>query len=150
VLDAAEGCKTVVVSDDQAVLDWANGRADLALLQPQPGLNEALRFTSVYLRDSCAAQRLLICHSDLSQPGAMREILDIDRSVIAPDRAGLGTNLLSVDITTEFRFAYGPGSYARHAAALRATGRGPTLHLWNSTWSNDVDTPDDLQRLKLI
>ena len=67
--------------------------------------------------------------------------------VIVPDRHGSGTNALLLDPPTVITPAFGPGSFARHAALAAAAeanvrvGRLPSLEL-------DVDTPGDLEALR--
>ena len=67
--------------------------------------------------------------------------------VIVPDRHGSGTNALLLDPPTAIVPAFGPGSFARHAAlaagagAAVRIGRLPSLEL-------DVDTPGDLAALQ--
>jgi 2-phospho-L-lactate guanylyltransferase len=67
--------------------------------------------------------------------------------VIVPDRHGSGTNALLIAPPTAVEPAFGPGSFARHAALARAAGarvrvgRLPSLEL-------DVDTPGDLAALR--
>jgi 2-phospho-L-lactate guanylyltransferase len=67
--------------------------------------------------------------------------------VIVPDRHGSGTNALLLDPPEAIVPAFGPGSFARHAALAAAVGatvrvaRLPSLEL-------DVDTPGDLEALR--
>jgi 2-phospho-L-lactate/phosphoenolpyruvate guanylyltransferase len=67
--------------------------------------------------------------------------------VIVPDRHGSGTNALLLDPPTVIEPAFGPGSFARHAAlaagagAVVRVGRLPSLEL-------DIDTPGDLEALR--
>jgi 2-phospho-L-lactate guanylyltransferase len=67
--------------------------------------------------------------------------------VIVPDRHGSGTNALLIAPPSAVEPAFGPGSFARHAALARAAGvrvrvgRLPSLEL-------DVDTPGDLEALR--
>ena len=67
--------------------------------------------------------------------------------MIVPDRHGSGTNALLLDPPTVITPAFGPGSFARHAALAHAAGatvrvrRLPSLEL-------DVDTPGDLAALR--
>ena len=64
-----------------------------------------------------------------------------------PDRHGLGTNALRLAPPGVLTPAFGPGSFARHAARAAAAGASvrvapaPSLEL-------DVDTPDDLVALR--
>jgi 2-phospho-L-lactate/phosphoenolpyruvate guanylyltransferase len=67
--------------------------------------------------------------------------------VIVPDRHGAGTNALLIAPPSALEPAFGPGSFARHAALAHAAGvrvrigRLPSLEL-------DVDTPGDLAALR--
>ena len=67
--------------------------------------------------------------------------------MIVPDRHGSGTNALLIAPPTVMAPAFGPGSFARHAALASAAGarvrvgRLPSLEL-------DVDTPGDLEALR--
>ena len=67
--------------------------------------------------------------------------------VIVPDRHGSGTNALLIEPPAALTPAFGPGSFARHAALAHAAGatvrigRLPSLEL-------DVDTPGDLEALR--
>jgi 2-phospho-L-lactate guanylyltransferase len=67
-------------------------------------------------------------------------------AVIVPCHRGDGTPVLSLPVDAPFRFAYGPGSFARHCSEAERAGlevrivRDPAL-------SFDVDVPDDLALL---
>ena len=67
--------------------------------------------------------------------------------MIVPDRHGAGTNALLIAPPDALEPAFGPGSFARHAALAHAAGarvrvgRLPSLEL-------DVDTPGDLAALR--
>ena len=79
----------------------------------------------------------------------MTELLAEPRAgvVIVPDRHGAGTNALLICPPEAVEPAFGPGSFARHAALAHAAGarvrigRLPSLEL-------DVDTPGDLAALR--
>jgi 2-phospho-L-lactate guanylyltransferase len=68
--------------------------------------------------------------------------------VIVPDRHGSGTNALRLTPPNVMAPAFGPGSFARHAALGAAAGavvrvaQAPSLEL-------DVDTPGDLAALRV-
>lgn len=68
--------------------------------------------------------------------------------IIVPDRHGHGTNGLLLCPPDAVAPAFGPGSFARHAATAHAAGASvrvmpvPSLGL-------DVDTPDDLRALRI-
>ena len=67
--------------------------------------------------------------------------------MIVPDRHGHGTNALRLAPPEVLVPAFGPGSFARHAARAAAAGaavrvaHAPSLEL-------DVDTPGDLEALR--
>jgi len=52
----------------------------------------------------------------------------------------------SVPVDVPFRFAYGPGSFRRHAAEARRLGLGVRV-LRRSDLAFDVDVPDDLDHM---
>jgi 2-phospho-L-lactate guanylyltransferase len=102
------------------------------------------------------AQRVLLVPGDCPalDPAEVDDLLDHDlrapagRSVvIVPDRHGSGTNALLLQPPAVLTPAFGPGSFARHAAlahgagAAVRVGRLPSLEL-------DVDTPGDLDALR--
>jgi 2-phospho-L-lactate/phosphoenolpyruvate guanylyltransferase len=97
------------------------------------------------------ARRVLLVPGDCPtlEPAEVEELLGAAGPgvVIVPDRHGAGTNALLLDPPTAIAPAFGPGSFARHAALARAAGaqvrvgRLPSLEL-------DVDTPGDLAALR--
>jgi 2-phospho-L-lactate guanylyltransferase len=63
--------------------------------------------------------------------------------VLAPDRNDNGTNALLVNPPGFIPFAYGPGSFHRHA--IMADEAGATVKIYRSqTIALDIDTPPDL------
>jgi 2-phospho-L-lactate/phosphoenolpyruvate guanylyltransferase len=97
------------------------------------------------------AQRALLVPGDCPalDPAEVDALLESAEPgvVIVPDRHGSGTNALLLDPPTVLTPAFGPGSFARHAALAHAAGatvrvgRLPSLEL-------DVDTPGDLAALR--
>jgi 2-phospho-L-lactate/phosphoenolpyruvate guanylyltransferase len=67
--------------------------------------------------------------------------------VIVPDRHGAGTNALLLSPPDAIAPAFGPGSFARHAALAREAGVSPRVAALPSL-GLDVDTPDDLAALR--
>jgi 2-phospho-L-lactate/phosphoenolpyruvate guanylyltransferase len=98
-----------------------------------------------------SADRVLLVPGDCPalDPAEVDELLASASTgvVIVPDRHGSGTNALLLDPPTIIEPAFGPGSFARHAAlaagagATVRVGRLPSLEL-------DVDTPGDLAALR--
>ena len=67
--------------------------------------------------------------------------------VIVPDRHGSGTNALLLDPPAAIEPAFGPGSFARHAAL--AAGAEVPVHVGRlASLELDVDTPGDLAALR--
>ena len=97
------------------------------------------------------AERVLLVPGDCPalEPSEVTELLaEPDAGVvIVPDRHGAGTNALLIAPPEAVEPAFGPGSFARHAALAHAAGarvrigRLPSLEL-------DVDTPGDLAALR--
>jgi len=98
------------------------------------------------------AERVLLVPGDCPtlDPGELRRLLDgfPDAGlVIVPDRHGSGTNALLLDPPTVIAPAFGPGSFARHAALAAAAGATPRVGRLPSL-ELDVDTPGDLEALR--
>ena len=99
-----------------------------------------------------SAERVLLVPGDCPalEPAELTELLSAPRDgvVIVPDRHGAGTNALLIAPPDALEPAFGPGSFARHAALAHAAGarvrigRLPSLEL-------DVDTPGDLAALRV-
>ena len=68
---------------------------------------------------------------------------------IVPCHRDDGTPVLSIPVALGFRFAYGPGSFRRHAAETRRLGLGFRV-VRDPDLAFDVDLPDDLTRLEAI
>jgi 2-phospho-L-lactate guanylyltransferase len=96
--------------------------------------------------------RAVVAHTDLPRARSLAPLAtDGTRPIVAlvPCHRDDGTPVLSVPLASGFDFAYGPGSFRRHAAAARARGlavrvvRDPDLAF-------DVDVPEDLVALGLV
>jgi len=86
-----------------------------------------------------------VAHADLPQATGLAELAGTpgDPVTLVPDRDDDGTNVAVVPASAGFRFAYGPGSFARHSEEARRLGLGPrVLRRADLAW--DVDEPDDL------
>jgi 2-phospho-L-lactate/phosphoenolpyruvate guanylyltransferase len=103
-------------------------------------LNEALALAQASL-----PLPLLILFADLPLAGpedveALTRLAQRHGAALSPDRHGAGTNAIALATAQPFRFAFGPGSFAAHAAQL---GTKAILHDRPGLMV-DVDTPDDL------
>lgn len=138
----------LVVSPDPAVLAVAEATGAGALLQAGEGLNEALTAA----RAVAPAAPLLVVLADLPllRPGEVAALLALAGRapvVIAPDRAGRGTNALALAAGAPLPFQFGPDSCARHRAAAAALGL-PALLYHSPGTALDLDTPADLDELR--
>jgi 2-phospho-L-lactate guanylyltransferase len=147
VVHAAAPMPTVVVSSDPDVRVWA---ADLGLdVVDDPGtLDGAAAVGREHLR-ALGCDRVVVAHADLPRAhDLLRLARDTSRPVVAlvPCHRDDGTPVLSVPAAVDFRFAYGPGSFRRHAAEARRLGLGLRV-VRDRDLAFDVDVPDDLAAL---
>jgi 2-phospho-L-lactate guanylyltransferase len=144
VVHAAGALPVFVVCDDDAVAAWAEGCGAVVLWRPGLGLNGAVTDGVATLGASGVA-RVIVAHADLPHALDLTWLADDpdEGVVLVPDRREDGTNVASVPATAGFRFAYGPGSFARHAAEAARLGLPLRVaHEPRLAW--DVDLPDDL------
>jgi 2-phospho-L-lactate/phosphoenolpyruvate guanylyltransferase len=132
----AGGFAIIVVTGDETVARWAAGHSAHVVPDPGGGL-DAVCDAGV----AATHGPWMVVHGDL--PLLDRETTERARrsligggSVIAPSRDG-GTNLLGSN--TRVHFAYGPGSFHRHLAAVPDA----TILTGFSTLI-ELDTPQDL------
>ena len=146
-----EAARAVARRDEVLLLGPSrHGLSDDTPLLPDPGQGLNTAMTSA--RDAAAKagiDRLVLLSADLPTVSAddVAALLDVPADAIAcgPDRAGQGTNALSLPLpqAAQFRFFYGEGSFAAHraeAARLRLPFRvidRPGLGL-------DIDRPDEV------
>ena len=141
----------LVVSPDAGTLAWAAeaGPSVVAVPQPEdrPGLNGAIDAGRAWALDhgasavvSLFADLPLIVADDIRGLVARTEPV-----VLGPDRRGEGTNALLLRLAgrgSEFAFAFGEGSLAKHLEEARRLGLDTALH--DATGIGfDLDTPDD-------
>jgi 2-phospho-L-lactate guanylyltransferase len=141
----------LVVSPDAETLAWAADFAPSVVAMPQPeylpGLNGAIDAGRAWALDHGASAVLslfadlpLIVADDIRGLVARAELV-----VLGPDRRGEGTNALLLRLAgrgSEFAFAFGDGSLAKHLDEARRLGLDTALH--DTTGIGfDLDTPDD-------
>jgi 2-phospho-L-lactate guanylyltransferase len=155
VLSALQDAKLVdkwlVISRDPRVLDIAQDKHGLPLLEDGLGLNSSLEQASRWA-DAQGAAAILVVPSDLPLITA-REIDMLIRqagsepcAVIAPSRHGEGTNALLLRPPGALPFCFGPGSAARHAEEARRRGLSVRFHV-SESFGLDIDTEEDLREL---
>lgn len=142
VLNAARGLDVLVVHDDPDVADWAARHGAQALRPETLGLNQAVTAGRAHLARA-GYRRVIVAHADLPRARDLTAVLDGSAIGLVADRHGDGTNVLTVPVDLDFRFAYGSGSFDAHCEMSRRLGIEPTrLDLPDLAW--DVDHPDDL------
>jgi len=121
------------------------------LPDPGQGLNPALA-AALPAAQAAGAGRLVVLAGDLPRltVADLRALASLAPGVlgVAPDRRGEGTNALSLPLPAarDFRFQYGPKSFAAHSA--EAARLGLELQVVRSaTLGLDVDEPTDLAAL---
>jgi 2-phospho-L-lactate guanylyltransferase len=147
VLSAASGRAIAVVSDDLEVRRVADAHG--ASVLADPGTLDGAAAAGCGWAASLGARRVAIVHADLPFVEHLDRLFDPGAApvaVLVPDQRGDGTPALSIPTGAPFRFAYGPGSFARHVEAAVAAGlqvriaRDPHLGF-------DLDLPEDLDAL---
>ena len=134
-----------VVCDDDAVAAWATEMGATVLWEPGQGLNGAVRAGARRLAHA-GARWVTIAHGDLPRAHGLGTLPPFDGVTLVPDRRDDGTNVMRLPAQTEFRFAYGPGSFRAHRAEATRLGlavrvvRDPDL-------AYDVDWPADVAEL---
>lgn len=143
VLAVAAPLPTAVVCDDAAVADWARALGVRVVSAPHHGLNRAVALGVSHL-GALGVERVIVAHADLPLAGPLSWVAAFDGVTLVPDHRDDGTNVACVPVAAAFPFAYGPGSFRRHAReALR---RGLSLRVVRDPLlGRDVDLPVDLE-----
>lgn len=141
VVAAAHDLPVWVVTDDDEVVQWAQEMHVAAHRVGVRGLNAAITAAAATAARAGAA-RILIAHADLPFASDLR-IVTGSGVAIAPDRHRDGTNVMSLPTGTGFRFAYGPGSFAKHRSEAARLGLDFN-EVDDASLAWDVDSPEDL------
>jgi 2-phospho-L-lactate guanylyltransferase len=152
VLDAALACDALeavaVVSRDDDALALAFEAGAVPMAEPG-GLNESLTSAAAALAVR-GVDRLVVLAADLplTESAAIAAVVNTDAQVaVVPSQDG-GTNALALP-SGAIPFCYGPDSARLHLTAADEAGlRSVRLSL--AGLSFDVDTPDDLARLRKL
>jgi 2-phospho-L-lactate guanylyltransferase len=150
VVAAAGPLPVAVVSDAREVRRWA---AALRLtVIDDPGTLNLAAAAGLGWAAAAGFGRVVIAHADLPLATSLAPLAaDGRRPVVTavPCHRDDGTPVLSLPASaTGFVFAYGPGSFRRHAAAARAAGLGFRVRR-DARLGRDVDAPEDLLGLPL-
>jgi 2-phospho-L-lactate/phosphoenolpyruvate guanylyltransferase len=149
VLLAAAPLPTAVVCDDEDVARWAEGAGARVVWCPGHGLNGAVE-AGVAALVADGVERVVVAHADLPLATDLDSVIDCDGVTLVPDRREDGTTVISLPAGCGFRFAYGPGSFARHRREVDRLGL--PLHVvrerrlgWDVDVPEDLDLPTDLE-----
>ncbi|MCU0312112.1 MAG: 2-phospho-L-lactate guanylyltransferase [Acidimicrobiales bacterium] len=142
VVAAARPLPVHVVCDDERVAQWAVDHGATVLWKPGRGLNGAVNEGVADLAVAGYA-RAIVAHADLPHALELAWVADGPEVTLVPDRHDDGTNVAAVPTAAGFTFAYGPGSFARHAAEAERLGLGLRV-VREPRLGWDVDVPADL------
>jgi 2-phospho-L-lactate guanylyltransferase len=146
-VDAAAPYPTAIVTSAPEVVEWARAR-DLAVVADGGSLDRAAGAGRAWAEQQGCA-RVVVVHADLPDIVTLDAVTgDPGHSsdnvvVIVPCHRGDGTPVLSVPVSAPFRFAYGPGSFARHCAAAERAGLAVHV-VHDDALGFDIDGPEDL------
>ncbi len=142
VVRAAGPLPVTVVCDDLAVHEWALEVGAEACWTPGLGLDGAVE-AGVAAVSLAGADRVVVAHADLPLATELTHVVGTSGVLIVPDRHADGTNVIALPAGSGFRFAYGPGSFARHRAEALRLGLEVTV-VDDKVLGWDVDLPADL------
>jgi 2-phospho-L-lactate guanylyltransferase len=148
VVAAAGELPTFIACDDDEVAAWADEHGAEVLWSPGMGLNGAVDTGRATIAGK-GFDHVIIAHSDLPLATELASLATADTITIVPDRRRDGTNVIALPVGVELAAAYGGGSFRRHMAAARATGRRIEVRP-DPRLSLDVDTPADLTHPTLL
>jgi 2-phospho-L-lactate/phosphoenolpyruvate guanylyltransferase len=143
----------IVVSADHSAQQTAGGYGATVIDDHDGGHNAAAELAIRWALES-GSERVLLVPGDcpLLDPEQLDELISRPVSarsaVIVPDRHGTGTNALLLTPPDSLAPAFGPGSCQRHAANAQSAGTAHEV-VEVSSLALDVDTPDDLDALRV-
>lgn len=144
VLAAALPLPVFVVSNDDEVRALAVECG--ASIVDDPGSLNGAAHAGLAAAAAAGAKRIIVVHADIARPTPFAWVADFDGVTIVPDRHGSGTNVMCVPAATDFVFAYGDGSRARHEAEAARCGLAVRV-VADVALGWDIDEPDDLTGL---
>jgi 2-phospho-L-lactate guanylyltransferase len=141
VIEACAPHTTIVLSESDAISEFASALGCDVLRSEATGLNDAVQ--RAYGALQSRFDRLIIVHGDLRDPKGLGSF-DPDAGItIVTDHHGLGTNVLAVPTGLDFHFFYGANSASLHRREAERIGCALTV-VTDSPWRFDVDEPEDL------
>ncbi len=150
IVVSAESLDAVAAGPEGRRFAPASGRVE-TVHDPDEAGQSAAALRGIAAAVERGAERVLLVPGDCPalEPGEVTELLNepAEGVVIVPDRHGAGTNALLIAPPTALEPAFGPGSFARHAALAHAAGANVRVGRLLSL-ELDVDTPGDLAALR--
>lgn len=147
VVQAAGSLPVAIVSSASEVRAWARARG-LQVLD-DPGTLDTAAASGARWAADCGMPRVVVAHADLPLATTLEAVTrDGGGPVVTcvPCHRDDGTPVLSIPTASAFDFAYGSGSFRRHAAEARRRGLAFRV-LRNYELGYDIDVPDDLMRV---
>jgi 2-phospho-L-lactate guanylyltransferase len=145
VVASAGSMPVAVVSNAREVRRWA-AALGLTVLD-DPGTLDLAAAAGLGWATASGFDRVVVAHADLPLATSLAPVASDGRRPIVtavPCHRDDGTPVLSLPAAaTNFVFAYGPGSFRRHAAAARAAGLAFRVRR-DRRLGRDVDAPEDL------
>ncbi len=145
VVAACAPLPVAVVCDDPGVAQWAGALGATVMWEPGQGLNGAVR-SGVDQLAAAGVSWVTVAHGDLPRAKGLGALTPFDGVTLVPDRHDDGTNVLRLPATSDFRFAYGPGSFRAHRAEAVRLGLAVRI-LRIPALAYDVDWPADVAEL---
>src|SRR3954452_2090777 len=139
---AAGNLPASVVCDDEDVAAWATALGASVIWSPGVGLNGAVT-DGVLKLAAAGAIEVIVAHADLPLADDLTRLAGFAGVTFVPDGHVEVTNVLCVLTGVDFRFAYGPGSFARHRDEADRLAL-PYRVLRDPRLGWDVDVPADL------
>ena len=127
VVAACTPLPVAVVCDDDEVAQWASALGAAVMWEPGQGLNGAVR-AGVERLARAGAEWVTVAHGDLPRAKGLGVLPPFEGVTLVPDRRDDGTNVLRLPAASDFRFAYGPGSFrapSRRGDEARPPRAGP-------------------------
>lgn len=151
-LASPEIARTLVVTADPAAERLAlRLGAEPCLLAGDHGVNAAVEAGFRQARQYCETVLILPSDVPLAGPEDLARLLaprNRDKTVrIVADKAGQGTNALSIPAGADFTFHFGENSASAHAEAAGLAGLRVEFH-HIANLALDIDSADDLEALR--
>ncbi len=146
VVAACTPLPVAVVCDDDEVAQWASALGATVMWEPGQGLNGAVRAGVARLART-GVEWVIVAHGDLPRAHGLGVLPPFEGITLVPDRRDDGTNVLRLPAASDFRFAYGPGSFRAHRAEATRLDL-PVRVLRDPDLAYDVDWPADVRELR--